>query len=188
MFVSSRVVCLAIAWASLAPGQAPFSGKTTTTAAETVAVLRTSGVPMGPETATTESVSVRVSLPAMVTGVTTSAASPLKPESLRIHPSPVARERFPRLAAGMIVAIAVDRGGIGVHWSSYADPTVVRAELPGAGGILTGTVAARPGMDLFVDIPNDERIVELRLYRVIEGTTGLRLVAAGRGPWSSGGR
>lgn len=179
---------LALAAIPLAMAQEPFSGKSTTSAAETSAVLRTSGVLTLRGSASQDSVSLRIALPANnQAGVqTASKADVLSLDTLATHASGIKRERTPRLAEGMLVAIAVDRAGAGIHWSAYADPRLVRAELAGPSGVLSGSTVNRPGMDLFVDVPNDSAIAEVRVFRVSSGTAGLELVKVGVAPWQRG--
>lgn len=79
-----------------------------------------------------------------------------------------------------MVGRAVDTEGL-ARWSApVADPTVLRAEFPDAGGNLSGQVLAHLSAEALVVVPDDPAIAEVRLYRPGQGVTrtGLELVGA----------
>src|SRR6185295_18223955 len=53
------------------------------------------------------------------------------------------RERHPELSTDQLVIIGADVNGTPMSWSLIKDPRIVRAEQPGAGGVLEGRVLYR---------------------------------------------
>jgi hypothetical protein len=74
------------------------------------------------------------------------------------------RERDPQLAVGEIVVIAADANGQPVGWQHVRDPRIVRAESPGADGVLTGQTFYRPVAEMVVSVPDDVGATQLRFY------------------------
>jgi hypothetical protein len=75
------------------------------------------------------------------------------------------RERDPQLAPDRLLVIAVDGAGATVDWRIVADPTLLRAEMPDATGLLSGRTLIQPAADFRVALAADPRISELRVYK-----------------------
>jgi hypothetical protein len=50
-------------------------------------------------------------------------------------------------------------------WDLIPDPTIMRAELPGPTGELTGGAVPQATSDFLVALPDDPAVTELRFYR-----------------------
>jgi hypothetical protein len=94
--------------------------------------------------------------------------------------SPFPRLRTMELAEGTILVAALTRSGVLVGWSVCPDPRVVRVEVPGPDGVLTGRVVQVERPEFLALVPDDPSVVEVRLLEPVRSTSGLvlRQVAA----------
>ncbi len=74
------------------------------------------------------------------------------------------RDRRPELAADRLVVVLANAEGTVLHWSSIADPRVVRAEQPGPNGVLAGAVLHRREAEFLLTLPNIPGTAQLRIY------------------------
>lgn len=63
-----------------------------------------------------------------------------------------------------VLVLGVDAEGHIQHWQTMPNPRLVRAEFPGPGGPIEGRVIERDA-ELLIDLPNDPRITEVRIYQ-----------------------
>ncbi|HEY1304732.1 MAG TPA: hypothetical protein VGF24_14315 [Vicinamibacterales bacterium] len=71
------------------------------------------------------------------------------------------RERQPELSASDLVVVVQDAYGQDVDWRIVPNPRIVRAEVPGPDGLLSGRVIERDDVELLVlipDVPGADRI------------------------------
>ena len=74
------------------------------------------------------------------------------------------RQRSAELSPTQVVVVALDSEGR-MRWCGLvADPRLLRAEVPGPGGELTGQVIYRESAEFVVQYPDDEAVTEVRLY------------------------
>ncbi len=78
---------------------------------------------------------------------------------------PLPRQRNPELSSDQIVVVAVGSQGQTIDAQTIPDPRILRAEAPGPTGELSGEVLHHAKTELLIAIPDDPRIVELRLYQ-----------------------
>jgi len=78
---------------------------------------------------------------------------------------PLPLERHPELSSDQLAVVGADSNGSVVFWSLIKDPRIVRAEQPGAGGVLTGRVLYRGPVDFLVALPDSPQIVQVGLYQ-----------------------
>jgi len=76
---------------------------------------------------------------------------------------PLVRERDPQWSEHDLVVVAVDGTGRETSWQRVRDPRILRAELPGPTGELTGDVLYRPEAELVVVVP-DATTTGLHVY------------------------
>ncbi len=81
------------------------------------------------------------------------------------QPDPPPRLRSVDLSEGQLLVVGVDAHATLRSWSVIPDPRFVRSEVPDAEGVLTGKTVAIGRAEFLVSIPDDERIVEVRLYQ-----------------------
>ncbi len=74
-------------------------------------------------------------------------------------------ERRPELADGKLLVAGTDETGAILAWSLTTDPRIVRAEVPGADGRLTGRVLYRGSADLLAVLPASSSIVQGAVYQ-----------------------
>lgn len=74
-------------------------------------------------------------------------------------------ERHPELSADRLLIAGTDASGAIVAWSLTMDPRVVRAEVPGPDGRLTGRVVYRGSADLLALLPDSSSIVQGAVYQ-----------------------
>ena len=74
------------------------------------------------------------------------------------------RRRSFELASDQLLVITVDDQSRLRWWSTIPDPRILRAERPGADGVLTGEVIFQKTANFTLNIPDDSAAVELRLY------------------------
>jgi hypothetical protein len=74
------------------------------------------------------------------------------------------RHRSPELSQDKLMVIAVGAGGNLKWWTLIDDPRLVRAEVPGPDGVLSGQTFYRAEPEFVVNVPEDKAITELRLY------------------------
>lgn len=81
----------------------------------------------------------------------------------------------PELGPGRLFIVALDRTNNLKSWTTLLDPRVVRAEIPGPDGVLSGTTLYLEQTEFFVAMPDDPQIAELRIYEPRSENTTLRL-------------
>ena len=96
--------------------------------------------------------------------------------------SPPGRQRNPELGADSLLVVAVDAGGKELYRRIVTDPRIIRAEGPGPGGEITGTVFHRATADFTVSLPDDAAIREIRLFQPRWTGTAWALDMIGRIP------
>lgn len=74
-------------------------------------------------------------------------------------------ERYPELAADKLLIAGTDATGSILAWSLTADPRLVRAEVPGPDGVLTGRLLYRGSADLLAVLPASSSIVQGAVYQ-----------------------
>ena len=74
-------------------------------------------------------------------------------------------ERHPELSADRLLIAGTDASGAILAWSLTTDPRVVRAEVPGPDGRLTGRVVYRGSADLLALLPDASSIVQGAVYQ-----------------------
>lgn len=80
------------------------------------------------------------------------------------------RGKFPRLRAvelseDKIFVAALDADGTLRGWSVIPDPRFVRSEGPGPDGVLTGQIVPVARPEFLALIPDDPKVVEVRLFQ-----------------------
>ncbi len=74
------------------------------------------------------------------------------------------KQRSAELSPTQVVVVALDAEGR-MRWCGLvADPRLLRAEVPGPDGELTGQVIYRESAEFVVQYPDDEAVTEVRLY------------------------
>ncbi|HEX8189550.1 MAG TPA: hypothetical protein VF586_14435 [Pyrinomonadaceae bacterium] len=74
------------------------------------------------------------------------------------------RQRSAELSPTQVVVVALDAEGR-MRWCGLvADPRLLRAEVPGPDGELSGQVLYRESAEFVVHYPDDEAVAEVRLY------------------------
>ncbi len=74
------------------------------------------------------------------------------------------RQRAPELSEDQLLVLAVDSQKQLKGWSLITDPRILRAELPGPAGELSGQVIYQSNVEFVVALPDDPAISELRFY------------------------
>jgi hypothetical protein len=77
---------------------------------------------------------------------------------------PLPRDRNPELSADQIVVVGADANGTAVSWQLMKDPRVVRAEQPGADGVLTGQTLHRGSIRFTLTLPDLPQLAQVRVY------------------------
>ena len=67
---------------------------------------------------------------------------------------PLVRERDPQWSEHDLVVVAIDATGRETSWQKMQDPRVLRVELPGPTGQLSGEVLYRPEVELVLAVPD----------------------------------
>ena len=75
------------------------------------------------------------------------------------------RQRNPELSADQLVVAAMNARGENVYTQLVPDPRIVRAEVPGPTGELSGQILHYASTELLLSLPNDPAIVEVQLYQ-----------------------
>jgi hypothetical protein len=83
----------------------------------------------------------------------------------RSLPGSLPRQRNPQVSAEQIIILAVTAEGTEIDGQLIPDPRILRAEQPSPEGELRGEVLHHVNTELLISIPDDPRIVELRLYK-----------------------
>ncbi len=74
------------------------------------------------------------------------------------------KQRSAELSPTQVVVVALDAEGH-MRWCGLvADPRLLRAEVPGPDGELSGQVIYRESAEFIVQYPDDEAVTEVRLY------------------------
>ena len=74
------------------------------------------------------------------------------------------KQRSAELSPTQVVVVALDSEGR-MRWCGLvSDPRLLRAEVPGPDGELTGQVIYRESAEFVVSYPDDEAVTEVRLY------------------------
>jgi hypothetical protein len=89
--------------------------------------------------------------------------------------NPFPRLRVLELAEGMLVVVSLSRDGVLAGWSTSPDPRVVRLEIPGVDGVLTGQVVKVPRPEFLALVPDDPSVVEVRVLEPVRSVSGLVL-------------
>jgi hypothetical protein len=79
----------------------------------------------------------------------------------RVMVGAMPRERHPELSADQLVVVGAGLDGSPVSWSLIKDPRIVRAEQPGADGVLTGRTLYRASAQLAVVLPNLPQVAQV---------------------------
>lgn len=75
-------------------------------------------------------------------------------------------ERNPQFSQDRLVVVAVDVGGREVGWQMVPDPSLIRAEVPGPNGLLTGQVLRRQETSFLLTLPEtNPPVVEVRIFK-----------------------
>jgi hypothetical protein len=74
------------------------------------------------------------------------------------------KQRSAELSPTQVVVVALDSGGRMLWCGLVADPRLLRAELPGPGGELSGQVIYKESAEFVLHYPDDEAVSEIRLY------------------------
>jgi hypothetical protein len=74
------------------------------------------------------------------------------------------RQREPELSSDKVVIIARDSVGKVRDWQVLPDPRIIRAEAPGPGGELSGSVLYRDRADFLFTLPDDPDIERIDFY------------------------
>lgn len=74
------------------------------------------------------------------------------------------KQRSAELSPTQVVVVALDSEGRMLWCGLVADPRLLRAEVPGPGGELTGRVVYKESAEFVVHYPDDEAVSEIRLY------------------------
>jgi hypothetical protein len=74
------------------------------------------------------------------------------------------RQRAPELSSDQLLVLAVDAQQQLKGWALITDPRILRAELPGPTGELSGRVIYQSNVEFVVALPDDPAISELRFY------------------------
>ena len=88
-------------------------------------------------------------------------------------------ERHPELSDDQLVVVGLDANGSNVSWSLARDPRVVRAEVSGPNGVLTGRKLYRGSADLVVVLPDLAQIVRGVVYQPAWNGTDWQLTPIG---------
>ena len=83
----------------------------------------------------------------------------------RTIPGALRRERRPELSGDRLVIVSVDRNGRELDWRMIPNPRVLRAELPGPGGTLTGGPIETADADLEFAIPDLPEVDRVEIYQ-----------------------
>lgn len=102
--------------------------------------------------------------PAAPTGQT-KAAPLMTVVGEKISTGTVRRERQPQLSDDQLVIVQRGSDGRALDWVMVPDPRLVRAEIPGADGRLTGKIVHRANTELLVAIPQLAAAVKLSVYQ-----------------------
>ena len=89
--------------------------------------------------------------------------------------SPFPRPRALELAEGILLVVALARGDVLVGWSVSPDPRIVRVEVPGPDGVLTGRVVQVPRPEFLALVPDAPSVVEVRLLEPVRSAGGFVL-------------
>jgi hypothetical protein len=87
---------------------------------------------------------------------------------------------FPRLrslelADDQVLLAAVDATGGLRGWSVIPDPRIVRIEVPGPDGVLTGQTLILPRAEFLAPIPDDPLVTEVRVFQTRRSGDGYQL-------------
>jgi hypothetical protein len=74
------------------------------------------------------------------------------------------RQRMPELSTDQILIVAIDGSGEQSDWALIPDPRILRAELPGPSGELSGQTLYRTETDFLVTIPRGLLAAKLNFY------------------------
>ncbi len=79
-------------------------------------------------------------------------------------PGSLPRRRSLELSPDQIVVVGLDAQGKEIYRDIMPDPRILRAESPGPTGELTGELLYHASTEFLIAFPDDQEIVELRLY------------------------
>jgi hypothetical protein len=82
----------------------------------------------------------------------------------RQFPGSAPRQRAPELSSDQVLVVALDAGGQQRDWALIPDPRIIRAEVPGPSGELSGQVLHRSTAEFTVTFSDDPGIAQLRFY------------------------
>jgi len=77
------------------------------------------------------------------------------------------RERQPEVSPNHLVVVVEDAGGRELDWRLVPNPRLIRAEVPGPDGQLTGRTLEQNSTEFLVAIPDVSGADRLRIYRPI---------------------
>ncbi len=83
----------------------------------------------------------------------------------RVVPGGLRRERRPQLSYDRLVVVVRDSLGRELDWRLIRNPAILRAEVPGPDGRLTGRVIELDAVELSIAIPNIAAADHIELYR-----------------------
>lgn len=84
-----------------------------------------------------------------------------------INRSSLPRRRALDLAPDRILVVGVDADSRLRNWAVIQDPRIIRAEIAGPDGRLSGGEILRPDADFFVDLPAADGVAEIRIYKAV---------------------
>lgn len=79
----------------------------------------------------------------------------------------VPEQRSPELSEDQLIVAAVDSSGALRSWSLIHDPRVLRSEVPGSDGALTGRTIELEQADFNVLVPDDAAVRQLKLFKPV---------------------
>ena len=77
------------------------------------------------------------------------------------------RERAPELSPTQLVVVLADAEGKELDWRIVADPSIIRAEVPGPDGRLSGQIVQQASTELLVAVPGIRGAARIDIYRPV---------------------
>jgi hypothetical protein len=99
------------------------------------------------------------------TGATTAPTQSFEVVRDQAGPGVLRRERQPQITANQLVIVVRRADGAALDWRAVQNPRIVRAEVPGADGQLTGRTVEREDSELLVTVPDLADAASLSVYQ-----------------------